>query len=242
MPIGRPDWYSSGRQANSASLDDMAELAVRLGSGVNYDRTGKLIYIDDFSADNALTVKFCNSAAAGPAIDNTLWETGSGVLTCTINTGATNYLRVNRRSRTWYSSFLSMEAAFRWTNDIDYVQIDLWSTRNEYYARGRVYLLNDGQTIQYYNPSLGLETIAVLDTPVIHTGKFTTMKVDIDTDTGYYVRCRVDSNVIDMSSLQLSTTIASGLPDMINGTVYFLNEATNAPVIHLDRIIVTEDL
>lgn len=48
MPRGQPDFGMYSAETHLAGLSDMAELAVRLGSIVVFDRRGKVVDLDDF--------------------------------------------------------------------------------------------------------------------------------------------------------------------------------------------------
>ncbi len=45
---GQPDYGGSQQKAFGVTLSDMADLAVRLGSIVEYDRRGDIVFLDDF--------------------------------------------------------------------------------------------------------------------------------------------------------------------------------------------------
>jgi len=62
MPRGQPDFGMYAAKEDVASLADMADLAVRLGSIVEYDRRGDVIYLDDFEAP---AEKFRSTAISG---------------------------------------------------------------------------------------------------------------------------------------------------------------------------------
>jgi len=48
MSRGTPDWANRRKDTLHTNLSDMAELAVRLGSPVAYDRRGDVVWYDDF--------------------------------------------------------------------------------------------------------------------------------------------------------------------------------------------------
>ena len=49
MPHGTPDWWGTGPKSTTYALQDLAELAVRLGSVNTYDRRGDVVWWDDWS-------------------------------------------------------------------------------------------------------------------------------------------------------------------------------------------------
>jgi len=50
MAHGTPDWWGTGPKATTYALQDLAELAVRLGSVNTYDRRGDVMWWDDWSS------------------------------------------------------------------------------------------------------------------------------------------------------------------------------------------------
>lgn len=48
MPHGTPDWGHTGPKETTFGLDDLGELAARLGSLVTFDRRGDVLWLDDF--------------------------------------------------------------------------------------------------------------------------------------------------------------------------------------------------
>jgi len=64
MPHGGPDWGTGGPLKTVYTLEDMAELAARLGSIVTFDRRGNIVWMDDFNS--GLSKWF----ASGTGLDN----------------------------------------------------------------------------------------------------------------------------------------------------------------------------
>lgn len=61
MPHGGPDWGTPGPLATVYTLEDMAELAARLGSIDTFDRRGNIVWLDDFEG----TIKKWNETTDG---------------------------------------------------------------------------------------------------------------------------------------------------------------------------------
>lgn len=76
MPRGQPDYGMYSVKEVGGSLADMADLAVRLGSIVEYDRRGDIIFLDDFEE---LILKW-NTPVTGVGyvrLDSTIAKSGS---------------------------------------------------------------------------------------------------------------------------------------------------------------------
>jgi len=50
MPHGGPDWSTGGQISTVHTVEDLGELAARLGSIVTFDRRGNVIWMDDFES------------------------------------------------------------------------------------------------------------------------------------------------------------------------------------------------
>lgn len=62
MPHGLPDYGIFTAKETTFNLADMADLAVRMGSVVEYDRRGDVIYIDDYEAPIEKFRELCDPA------------------------------------------------------------------------------------------------------------------------------------------------------------------------------------
>jgi len=71
MGHGTPDWWGGAPKSTTYALGDMAELAVRLGSIVSFDRRGDVIWYDDFRDGIG---KF---AVAGSGTGTDVWPVGA---------------------------------------------------------------------------------------------------------------------------------------------------------------------
>jgi len=84
MPHGGPDWGTAGPLATIYTLEDMAELAVRLGSPVIFHRTGNVIFIEDF--EGSLSKCRCDTSAGGSVSISSKYSR-SGGFSCKMVTG-----------------------------------------------------------------------------------------------------------------------------------------------------------
>jgi len=50
MPHGGPDWSTGGQIGTVHTIEDLGELAARLGSPVTFDRRGNVVFLEDFES------------------------------------------------------------------------------------------------------------------------------------------------------------------------------------------------
>jgi len=85
MPHGGPDWGTAGPLATIYTLEDMAELAARLGSIVTFDRRGNVIFLEDFEGSLARVLYGTQGAGASISISNERAQCGD--FSCKMVTG-----------------------------------------------------------------------------------------------------------------------------------------------------------
>ena len=85
MVHGTPDWGGAAPKSTTYKLDDHAELAVRLGSMVSYDRRGEVIWANNFAEGGRSF--FCVGAGVGEETYLTCEGALSGGLCLCLKTG-----------------------------------------------------------------------------------------------------------------------------------------------------------
>ena len=206
MPVGRPDWYVTG-QSNVIETDfDTGELAARLGSCVNYDRSNKVIYLDNFTRLDSL-YQITNVGVGVPLAINTNYAIyGGSSVSAQINLGAANNLQIYRPVRLWEDSRLSFEVAILWD------QIPSVFNMTFYYSLGNLTYepmiqIITGGTVLQVRDSLGLwHTLETFGTSIFTSSLWLTMKLQVDTENHDYISFRLNENYYDPSAYGYTTT------------------------------------
>lgn len=87
MPHSQPDWWGAGSGETTFGLQDMAELAARLGSIVTFDRRGDVVFLDSF--DSGLSGWSVKSVVSASDAYPVVYPTRSPGLAITLVTPAT---------------------------------------------------------------------------------------------------------------------------------------------------------
>lgn len=87
MPHGGPDWGTAGPLSTVYTLEDMAELAARLGSIVTFDRRGNVIFLENF--DGSLAKVYPGTGGVGGSIAISNERARHGNFSCKMVTGNT---------------------------------------------------------------------------------------------------------------------------------------------------------
>lgn len=88
MPRGAPDYSNVRSSSPTHRLDDMAELAARLGSPVLHDRAGKVVFIETF--EHGLGSWRGTSYGDNGAIEISTAQCNSGGVSCKLTAGSSD--------------------------------------------------------------------------------------------------------------------------------------------------------
>lgn len=241
MPIGRPDWYSSGLSEISATLDDMAELAVRLGSAVNYDRTGKIIFIDTFTRFDGLYTVTSSGVASGPAVTSTIAETDNSSLHTQLSLGIANNVSIARSSRTWSGKVLSIEVGFNCDVLPDQIYFTCGNVVDGYFYNGIIRVTSAGTLFEVYDNASGYVTFETASyTPLLNLA-FNAMKIAVDMSTKKYLYFRLNNVEYDLTQYNLYSGIDLSA-DYISNVIKVFGNSGSVLNFYLDRMIITEDM
>lgn len=240
MPHGAPDWGVIAPKKTVYILQDMAELAARLGSIVTFDRRGDVVWLDDFESgaghwyaysggtdgSTAITTEYSRSKASSFRLN-----TGSGD---EANAVATAYLPMAVLSK------LGMEVSF--TVDSQLGTFDIYfnvATLTAFYLPHLCYDATNDR-LRIYADGVGwidLKTSLVLSTA---PRLFHTLKVVIDPLTGKWVRVILDGESYDVSAYSMYS-IAGQSAQRIEPEVQVYPTSTIATVVEIDDVIITQN-
>jgi len=136
MPRGQPDYGAYQAKRVTATLADMGDLAVRLGSIVEYDRRGDIVYLDDFED----TIFKWNGVATGIGyvrLDSTHVKSGSQAVILYTDAAIGNIATLSKRFTRLGTERLGIEIRFSEMNpgcDF-YFLISYWDGTLGYRAR-----------------------------------------------------------------------------------------------------------
>lgn len=240
MPVGRPDWYNAQKSSNLVTLSDMGELAVRLGSFINYYRDGKVVFYDTFTKLESSWNDAGIGVAGAAVISNSYYVTDGASVYNTINTGISNYWYLSKQVPSWNKDVVSFETALLASGLPD--NIGLYIT---YYGTLTAYLFG----IKYYPATGNLYYIDATGSTVLFTtgpsgilpdNYFLPFKLSGDNESGYYKSLRIGAYEYDMSALlgQAATPNPTGSTTL---TFRIAGNASGNINVHIDRVILTED-
>lgn len=240
MPVGQQDWSSSGQSPTVSTTFDVGELAARLGSSVNYDRSGRLLMADTFQALNGMWVKTTSGVIIDPIIDYTYWEYDFSSLETLIDVGASNNFSLTRHLRTWQDSKLSLEMAFYYDHPPANVYITFGQILDQVQYVGQIRFTNSMQECQLTTGNAGTVTLFSAASFIFGTGRFATLKYDINMANLYQRLLRIDDKSYDLSAYTLGSS-ALGLPNETFVQIRVYGHASLEVDFFIDRVILTID-
>lgn len=240
MGHGGPDWGTAGPLATVYTLDDLAELAARLGSIVTFDRRGNVIWMDDF--EHSLNKWAISLTGAGGSVAITNEKARTGALSCKVVTGdeTNDYAHIIHREPYPVLSRLGLEFSLLTTEEkaVLYFIFTIY-TGTYRHSAGIKYDL-ETHAWQYRTsagPWAALPTTAKLTQS---SYLFHTLKLVIDTTTHYYVRFIGDNVAYDMSALAYRYGADPTDPQIEIGLSFYPTEDASK-TIYYDDVILTQN-
>lgn len=215
MPRGQADFGMYAPKTVGATLADMADLAVRLGSIVEYDRRGDVIYIDDFETPKGKYIDASYGTGSKAILDSSVAK--SGAQSIKLVTGGT----INQYSRTQHYMPLSALGRLGLKVSASLHRMDafastfvLWleTYTGTQLVNAKIQIDVDGGILKYFDEN-GWQTFeSGLELYALYSFIFHNMKMVIDLDTNKYVRFLIDSLSYDLSAYSLNTSTNTRAP------------------------------
>lgn len=234
----RPDWSKYLVGSERHSLQDMGELAARLGSIVTFDRRGEIVWMNKFDSglaewrpflagnDDTITL-----VADYPYRGNYCaeLETQQEVLR-----GAGIYAYIYPPTVNKWGA----EVAFWIKQAFHTFGLELNFMDGTIAYTAAVQLDGQNDEIEVYNSSEAWEVVGTFKTLTSIWGLYHNLKLVGDFDTGYYTRLILDANEIDLSAILMSDP-ASGPGPLNTIKILFIGDKSGNDKAMVGYAIVT---
>lgn len=235
-----PDWSWMGKVSTIYALQDMAELAARLGSPVTFDRRGNVIWFDDFSEGTHgwTAIPLGGGAAASLAVEHTLLSPYSYKLTAGNSTPWTctllRSMPITRPTKVGIEVIARYSTA-KGTFDIG---LDYYLDNEQYPWRARI----DPSTptlLQVYHAG---DYVTVKEYPRWYASPepFFTLKLVIDLEDLSYERLIFNKDEVDVSAYAATAAGYTGL-DMLRIALTLTSGGAWNPDIWVSGVILTQN-
>jgi hypothetical protein len=209
MARSGPDWGHAAPTSASYTLTDLGELAARLGSPVLYDRRGRVLWYDDFSAEN---MQWMGNVSGGESIVQRSTEdprlSGDGSLYIGAGPDEDDYAEAFHYHTYPELSRTGLSLAFFHHGNTKTYWFTLDVSPGEGYYRA-IFFIDMATGVISYEDEDGIEVVLGTTTQLKYDELvwgyyFHHLKIVMDPITGDYVRLQLNNQVWDMSGIGMS--------------------------------------
>lgn len=206
MPHGGPDWGTLGPLGTIYTIEDLGELAARLGSIVTFDRRGNVVWLDDFESGIGKWEPYF--VGTGAALASTSEAARNGAFSAELTKG-TDTSDHTQMGHTWYYPTVSkvgFEVSFTSNGNLTYIifRQQLFDGTNRHWAELRYDHITN--KLQYLDKNEAYQDLATNLVLTVGYYAFHTIKIVIDIATRKYVRVILDNVEYDMSTIDYRVT------------------------------------
>lgn len=241
MSHGGPDWGTPGPLKTVYTLEDMAELAARLGSIVTFDRRGNVLFLENF--DGSLAKCYHGSDGVGGSVSISNEKARHGNFSCKLVTGNVT------DDEAWVGALLAypalsrmgMEAAWALPTNCNVKAIFLFfdiTDETEIWHASVKYVTANNTWYYWYED----DWVALTPTIEYYQGgtQFNHTKIVADFLNKKYIRLIANDLVYDLSGKALSTG-AIVYPPIMEAEVCISTKSDAIATAYADSIIVTQN-
>lgn len=240
MAHGAPDFWRFAARGPIYPVFDLAELAVRLGSVVSYDRRGDVLWFDDFESTTLKWNVQLSGTGAAMARSTAYARNGDASLLVTCPSDSDFDVPIRHPfPLPPLASRLGLEVSFFFDEDMTSIEFRLDGYTGSSYFRGAIRWHYVDQELSYWDGSSWVSLLTSFGLAP-ETYLFQTAKLVIDVDAERYVRCLVNSTEVDLSAHALSLSSSAtnyhgrAFLDVVGSS------GTNSK-LYLDDVIVTQN-
>lgn len=236
---GKPDW---GLQVKKTvySMDDLSELAVRLGSISQFDRRGDIVFMDSFENGLNKWLTFQSGTDAGIKLSTYVTTSGGysvkliGGKTSAYYASITNYLPYPSLSKYGFEVHFSLPVA------IDKIYFEFYKYTKTQGFEGIISYDDTNNKLQYEDSTGVFQDIETSFTLVKSNVLFHVIKLVIDLENNKYHRLIVNETTYDLSAYDIRA-IDPGLGKNIATSITLYSNSGDNDYAYIDNIIVTQN-
>lgn len=240
MAHGHPDWGVSGPKSTLYTLQDMAELAVRLGSIVSFDRRGDVVWYDDFESTTLKWASVLAGAGAAVARSTAMAYHGDASLAITAGSDGSHYANAYRNLELPVLSKVGVELAFAHEGNTSAVSLLLQVHTGGTALWPAVAYSHVAKTLSYY-AATGATVILATGVSLPYSAQiWNHLKLVIDIDDAEYQRLIVGSTTYDMTGIACLTSASVAVP-LLQTQIIHEGVAGSNPVCYVEDVIFTQN-
>ena len=240
MPHGYPDYGAGTPTTTVYTIQDLAELAARLGSIVTFDRRGNVIFLDDF--ESGLAQWYLGGSGTNHAATQCSEFARNGAFCAKIRAGSSLGLYEVMKKKLPYPVIgkLGLEVSFDCNTLLTYFEVRFGLYDGTHLHEPRLRFTYATGALAYRDSNADMVDLATgLDFG--HAGElFKTVKLVVDFENEYYQKVIYNSATYDLSDIAYFKEDDTASPYV--GISLFVSTSTGkAGVTYVDDAILTQN-
>lgn len=240
MPHTAPDWSWMGKVATLFSLQDMGELAVRLGSIVTHDRRGNVLFIG--TLESGLGAYYTETSGTGASVTvSTERFLAQGYSLKMIGGSDGSRYALAMRSLAYPAlSKMGMECHVVIDDNLDHFDFEVFGHNGSSYSTFGIRYDHVNSKLQYRDDTPAWVDIATGVALYYSTYLFLPFKLVFDEENREYVRLICTGVEYDMSDNACEVTTGVATPHMDIRFLVYSKSGENT-VAYIDNIVLTQN-
>ena len=238
MARGAPDDSNVKVGTDIYRIDDLAELAVRLGSIVNYQRSGSVLMLDGFEEGMNAWNKNTTGVGAEVEVSDEVAYNGQVSLKVTSGTGVTPYAGFDKYLPPVGECRMGLQTTFSLNLDVKTILFQLTYGRDP--TRWYFKVVYDHVTgeLQYESAPAVWTAFATPGKLYDGSNNFHNLKLVVDLETGEHVRCYLDNVAYDMEGIAPLTGLWA-LGPFLFPIIRVSGDGATDGIAYFDNMVVT---
>jgi hypothetical protein len=233
-----PDWGGKYVNQQFYPLDDLAELAVRLGSPVTYDRRGAVIWMYGFEHGIGDVEQLVSGVLSAVELYAGTWETAPFGLRFTIDPVVGSYVSIYRLIPVCFSKRMGFQASVRVEPAVSVIYHNIYHYDGTKLWYSYLYVDLDNLRVQIFTAESGLVTVLEPLPDLSSSGYFFHLKLVTDLADHSLVRGLLDDHEFDLSAYHMAST-ASVLAPHVRARLTAMCNGGVGSHAYVDNLIVT---
>lgn len=241
MTHGTPDWGHTRSATVYPLVNDLGEVAARLGSITTYDRRGNVIWFDDFSKGLAAWIGADAGGTGGSCVlspDEPEWPPFSAKLTA--GRSANGWARLVKYLAPPVAGRLGIEISVNFKTQFDYFQMFLQFWDGTTTQQGSIFISDTDSKIYYLDADNNRVELGAITSQILDIDYYNSLKLVVDFSTTEYVRFLLNRVSYDMSGIELYNWVGGASPQMWLYMIIWSRSGEN-DYCYVDAVIATQN-